>query len=195
MMMNVPTERGRPPRTAPGVQESVRAMYVDHGADVFAYLARRVGSDLADDLLAEAFRLALESYARYDAARGSERVWLYGIASNVLRHHWRSERRHLVALQRSGGQSNTTVDPLLAVLDRVDVESQSTRLLQAVAELEPIDRDVLLLRCWEELSAAEVAAALDMTSGGVRTRLHRVRAQLRGAIDNAHNDHPERRTE
>lgn len=169
-------------------------MYVDHGSDVFAYLARRVGSDLADDLLADVFRSAMESYERYDASKGSERVWLYGIASNVLRHHWRSERRHLVALQRSGGQSSTRSDPLLAVVDRLDAESQSIRLLQAVAELDPIDRDVLLLRCWEGLSAAEVAAALDMTPGGVRTRLHRVRAQLREAIDNAHNDQIERRT-
>jgi RNA polymerase sigma-70 factor (ECF subfamily) len=160
---------------------------------VFAYLARRVGRDLADDLLADAFRLAIESYGRYDASKGSERAWLYGIASNVLRHHWRGERRHLAALERSGGQPSTRFDPLLAVLDRVDAESQSIRLLRAVAELDPIDRDVLLLRYWEELSTSDVAAALEMTPGGVRTRLHRVRSQLREAIDNTYNEQPQRR--
>lgn len=167
-------------------------MYVDHGADLFRYLARRVGRDQAEDLLADAFRSAIESYDRFDPSRGSERVWLYGIASNVLRHHWRREQRHLTALQRIGGQSATTVDPLLTVPDRVDAESSSARLLQAVAALDPTDREVLLLRCWENLSSSDVAVALDMTPGAVRTRLHRVRAELRAAIDNT--NHPDRRT-
>ena len=167
-------------------------MYVDHGADVYAYLARRVGGELAEDLLADIFRLAIESYGRFDASKGSERVWLYGIASNVLRHHWRSERRHLAALQRVGAEPHAIVDPLLTVLDRVDAEASSRRLLLAVAQSDPIDRDVLLLRCWENLSSSEVAAALGMSSGGVRTRLHRVRAQLRAAID--HDNQPDRRS-
>lgn len=170
-------------------------MYVDHGADVFAYFARRVGHDQAEDLLADAFRLAIESFARYDPAKGSERLWLYGIASNVLRHHWRSERRHLAALQRAGGQAISMIDPLLTVPDRVDAESQSVRLMLAVAELDPTDRDVLLLRCWEHLSSSEVAAALDMTPGGVRIRLHRVRAHLRASLASDNDGQPERRAQ
>lgn len=87
------------------------------------------------------------------------------------------------------------IDPLLTVPDRVDAESQSVRLMLAVAELDPTDRDVLLLRCWEHLSSSEVAAALDMTPGGVRIRLHRVRAQLRASLASDNDGQPERRAQ
>ena len=66
-------------------------MYDDCAASLFAYLARRVGRELAEDLLAETFRAAIESYSKFDSTRGSEKAWLFGIATNLLRRHWRTE--------------------------------------------------------------------------------------------------------
>jgi Sigma-70 region 2 len=78
---------------------------------IFAYLARRVGRTLSEDLLAETFRVAMESYSAFDQRRGSEKMWLYGIATNLLRRHWRTEQRRLLALTRSEGRSVRTLIP------------------------------------------------------------------------------------
>ena len=85
--------------------DSVRSMYDDHSASLFAYLARRLGREFAEDLLAETFRAAIDSYPRFDPTRGSERAWLFGIATNLLRRHWRTERRRLLALERSASMT------------------------------------------------------------------------------------------
>lgn len=166
---------------------SVRSMYDDHAARVFAYLARRVGSDLAEDLLAETFRVAIESYPTFDSSRGGERAWLFGIATNLVRRHWRTERRRLLALQRSASASPQHIDPLIGmadgVADRMDAENDAARLLRAVLDLPADDRDLLFLSGWERLNSTEIGRALQLSPATVRSRLHRLRRDLRESID------------
>jgi RNA polymerase sigma-70 factor (ECF subfamily) len=65
------------------------------------------------------------------------------------------------------------------VPDRVDGQVRIGRLAVGIAGLTPDDRDVLLLTAWGGLDSVEVAQALDIPVGTVRSRLHRVRRQLR----------------
>ena len=76
------------------------AVFDRHYDAVHRYLARRVGSDLADDLAAETFTTAFDVRRRYDTARPDARPWLFGIATNLLRHHHRGEARRLRAYAR-----------------------------------------------------------------------------------------------
>lgn len=139
------------------------------------YLRRRVGAAAADDLASETFAIA---YARWDSFDQSRplRPWLYGIASNLAQHQWRSERRKLVAYARTG------VDPVTSDLEdalgRVDAAAQRRQLAAALAALRDEDRNILLLHAWAELTDAEIAAALSLPVGTVKSRLHRTRAQL-----------------
>jgi RNA polymerase sigma factor (sigma-70 family) len=162
---------------------AVRALYDDHAAGVFAYLARRVGRDLAEDLLAETFRAAIESYATFDATRGNERGWLFGIATNLLRRHWRTERRRLLALERSSSTHAFSIDPLLAAADRIDAAADADRLLHAIVELPDDDRDLLILSGWERLNSSEIGEALGVAPATVRSRLRRIRLVLQTTID------------
>ena len=166
---------------------SVRSMYDDCAAILFAYLARRVGRELAEDLLAETFRAAIESYSKFDSTRGSEKAWLFGIATNLLRRHWRTERRRLVALERSAALTAKHIDPLIGMADgvvsRFDAETDAARLLKAVADLSADDRDLLFLSGWERLNSTEIGQALGIAPATVRSRLHRIRADLRTTID------------
>lgn len=73
-----------------------------HFAEIDRYLARRVGAALADDLVAETFVVALGSRGRYDLGAADARPWLFGIAANLLRRHWRTARRRLRAYARTG---------------------------------------------------------------------------------------------
>jgi RNA polymerase sigma-70 factor (ECF subfamily) len=68
------------------------------------------------------------------------------------------------------------------VLDRVEAQSRRRELAAALAELRPRDREMLLLRAWAELSDAEIAVALSLPIGTVKSRLHRVRERLRNRL-------------
>ena len=178
-----------------GDAASVRSMYDDCAASLFAYLARRVGRELAEDLLAETFRAAIESYSKFDSTRGSEKAWLFGIATNLLRRHWRTERRRLLALERSAAMTAKHIDPLIGMADgvvsRIDAETDAARLLKAVADLSADDRDLLFLSGWERLNSTEIGQALEIAPATVRSRLHRIRADLRKSIDSPLS-HPNR---
>jgi RNA polymerase sigma-70 factor (ECF subfamily) len=67
----------------------------EHFAPVYRFIARRVGTELAEDLAAEAFATAYRRRASYDPDRGSLRSWLFGIATNIVREHWRDEQQLL----------------------------------------------------------------------------------------------------
>src|SRR5215208_5758331 len=121
---------------------------------LYRYLYRRVGAAVADDLAAETFAIAFRRWERFEQSRPL-RPWLYGIAANLLRHHWRDERRKLRAYSRTG------IDPVLAddesAVERVDAHALKRTLAAELAALRPQDREILLLHTWAELSDQEVA--------------------------------------
>jgi RNA polymerase sigma-70 factor (ECF subfamily) len=164
----------------------VRHLYDKHSRDLFAYLARRVGRDLAEDLLAETFRVLIESYGTYDRQRGSERMWLYGIATNLVRRHWRTEQRRLLTLQRAAAREQSSIDPLLTLVEsaagRVDAQHEAACVLEAVVALSPDDRDLLILSGWEHLNSTEIGRVLDVPPATVRSRLRRLRSELQTSI-------------
>jgi DNA-directed RNA polymerase specialized sigma24 family protein len=97
-MDGIGTARGTPPvDDVTGIVDdaSFEAAFREHFAPVYRFIARRVGPDLADDLAADTFAIAYRRRASYRPARASLRSWLYGIAVNLLRNHWRAEQRLL----------------------------------------------------------------------------------------------------
>lgn len=152
-----------------------------HVRRVHAFLGRRVGIDGADSLTGETFRIAFERRTTYLVDRPDSLPWLYGIAHNLLRHHWRGLDREDRSLRRLGSveQSDSRDDVLL---DRVAAQAMWPRVQEALETMRHEDRDVILLVAWEELSYAEVALALDVPIGTVRSRLHRARRHLRDLI-------------
>jgi RNA polymerase sigma factor (sigma-70 family) len=154
-----------------------------HFAGIHRYLHRRVGRELADDLAAETFVTAFGRRHDYDLGREDARPWLYGIASNLLRNQWRSERRRLLAYARAAGEAEAYGDHE-GVLDRADAAAARPVVAQALASLEDRDRDALLLLAWGELSYEEIAEALAVPVGTVRSRIHRARARVSEALLN-----------
>lgn len=153
------------------------ALFDAHAPGLYRYLSRRVGA-VADDLVAETFLAALAGRGGYDPTRSDPRAWLYGIATNLLRRHFRQEVRGLAATAKAAAEF-PVADPGDVVADQVDAQVRIGRLARGIAELKPDDRDVLLLTAWAGLDSNEVAQALQIPVGTVRSRLHRVRRQLR----------------
>lgn len=160
------------------------ALFDRYGAGLQRYLTRRVGT-VADDLVADTFVAALAGRATFDPQRAGPGPWLYGIATNLLRRHLRQELRGLTAAGRELRGSRAWSDgPGEQVPDRVDAQRRVARLAGGIAGLADADREVLLLTAWAGLNSIEVAAALDIPVGTVRSRLHRVRRQLRAHDSN-----------
>ena len=144
------------------------------------YLRRRVGASVAEDLTAETFATAFARWDRFDASR-PVRPWLYGIAANLVRHHWRSEERQLRAYARTG--VDPVADELEGTAARADADRQARRLAQVLAGLRAGEREILLLHAWADLTDAEIADALGLPIGTVKSRLSRTREQLRNQLD------------
>ena len=159
--------------------EAFGALFDRHATVVFRYLVRRVGVDEADGLLGEVFRIAFEKRATYDVARPNARPWLYGIATNLLARHRRREARRYHAMARVLTQSRPAADATEAIADAVDAQDLWPRVAQVLGALPAPERDALVLYVWEELSYDEIAAALDVPVGTVRSRLNRARLTLR----------------
>ncbi|WP_233617988.1 MULTISPECIES: RNA polymerase sigma factor [Actinomadura] len=152
-----------------------------HHRRIHHYAARRLGVHAADDIVGETFLAAFRRRAAYDLAQPLARPWLYGIATTLVARHRRAEERYYRALQRTG--ADPLPEPLAdAVATRVAAESQQRRLAGALAGLSRGDRDVLLLVAWGDLTYEEVARALEVPVGTVRSRLHRARRVVRRAL-------------
>jgi RNA polymerase sigma factor (sigma-70 family) len=155
-----------------------------HFAVIHRYLARRIGSDRADDLAAQAFAVAFRRRGDYDESAASARPWLFGIATNVMRNDARAERRMLAAIARlDGGGANDSADELERSLARADASREAARIAGAIAALDADQRDVLLLHAWGELSQREIAESLGIPLGTVYSRLSRARASVRRATN------------
>jgi RNA polymerase sigma factor (sigma-70 family) len=164
--------------------EAFAILYDRHAATLHRYVARRLGEGVADDIVADTFLSAFRKRARFDPeASPDARPWLYGIAANLIGKHTRSEVRMLRAYARTGA------DPVLTqqatfddAFSRVDSATAQRDLARALATLAKADREVLLLIAWADLSYAEVATALGIPVGTVRSRLNRARIRVRAAL-------------
>jgi len=153
-------------------------LYDRYAPDIHRYAARRLGETAADDITADTFLTAFRIRARYDRTRPSARPWLYGIAANLIGKQRRAEVRALRALARTGH------DPVAAswVEDTDSRVAAQGPLADALASLSAGDRHVLLLVAWADLTYQEVAEALDLPVGTVRSRLNRARRKVRTAL-------------
>lgn len=174
----------REPRPGNGETESVRpsfsAAFASEFPPLYRYLRRRVGEADAEDLAATTFATAYANWDQLDPERPI-RPWLYGIATNLLRHHWRSESRALRAYGRTG------VDPVVSpediAIEHADAAQRLRALSIALAGLRSRDREILLLHSWAAMSDREIAEALQLPIGTVKSRLHRVRERLRNQLE------------
>ena len=161
--------------------ELFATLFDRHAGEVHRYLGRRVG-ELADDLLSETFLIAFRRRAEYRPERLDVRPWLIGIATNLVHGHARTERRRYKALARVAAEPPARDEDPAESADRWTAEAMRGPLAAALAALHVRDRDVLLLFAWGQLGYEEIAAALDVPVGTVRSRLNRARRQTRAAF-------------
>lgn len=164
--------------------ETFSTIFDRHAPHIHRYLARRLGVPAADDLVAETFLAAFRHRDRFDTTYPNARPWLYGIATKIVGQHRRNEEREY-RLRQAYVPATSEASHANRVATAVTAQSLRRPLLEALARLSDGDRDVLLLIAWEELRYDEVAAALSIPVGTVRSRLNRARKLLRKRLGGA----------
>lgn len=155
------------------VEASVRA----NAAALLAYFTRRV-DPVADaaDLVAETLLIVWKKASALPEADDQARAWMFGIAHNVLRHHYRATARRRAVADRLREQLRTQPAPGRATGAPFD------ELYEALGCLAPIDRDIIGLIHWDGFSLVEASRILRMKEGTVRSRYHRARTALRAQL-------------
>jgi RNA polymerase sigma-70 factor (ECF subfamily) len=153
-----------------------RALFDEHYRPVARYLlARGYQAADVDDLIAETFLIAWRRLDVVPAGRGAV-PWLLTVARNVSRNAWRKSRRELAFLEELTTTTETSTE--LGVEERDDF----VQVMRALGELKTLDRDLILLVAWDDLSPSEAGQVLGLRPVTARARLHRARKRLHGLL-------------
>ncbi|MFI5842952.1 RNA polymerase sigma factor [Catenuloplanes sp. NPDC051500] len=151
-------------------EEQFSALFEAQFTDVWRFARRRTasGSD-ADDIAAETFMVAWRR--RDEMPVDAARLWLFGIARNIVANHWRQDvRRDRLHLRLVGND---------AAEDAYEQPTPSQEVLwPALAALPDKDRELLLMRAWDGLGVGEIATLLGVDAATVSSRLHKARLKL-----------------
>ncbi len=164
-----------------GDNAALGVLFDRHHRAVFAFLSRLAGTDRRDldDLVQATFLEALRSAKRY---RGDAPVhrWLFGIATNVVRHHVRAE------IRRKSFQTRLAAQPQRAPTEPgvVAEREQLVQRVRAAVDRLPHKQKVVYMMCeLEGVSGVEAAKVLDMREGTVWRLLYQARVALRAALE------------
>ncbi len=152
-----------------GSREALEELFARYREPLFGFFRRRLHlRERAEDLAQETFLAVIRGKARYEG-RASVRTYLYGIAMNLLAADRRKGIRTIPA----------------ATARHQDGTEDALWVRQALEKLDAQDREILMLREYEQLSYSEIAAVLGTPLNTVRSRLFRARLELKSRLDPA----------
>ena len=156
-----------------------------HARVVGAFVSRRVGADAAEDIVSETFLTAFRRRGSFAAEAESAKPWLLGIAVRLIRRHRAVEAAHWRSVVSATRDAHVYDEGGIDAADaRTDASATVRSLAPALQALSASDRETLQLYAWAGLTYEELAVALGVPVGTVRSRLHRVR-RLLGAVQAA----------
>ncbi len=167
------------PAAAPARKLSLdfEALYRAARDDVFAYVATLLRDrGAAEDVTALAFERAFRRQRSFDARRGSERAWLFGIARNAALDELGRAKRSAFLAADPPDVSPAPDEELEHALRRAAVRT-------ALAAMPARDRELIALKFHAGLDNAEIAAVLGVSVSNAGTRLHRALTKLREILD------------
>jgi RNA polymerase sigma-70 factor (ECF subfamily) len=157
-----------------GSTDAFTELFSRYKQPIYGFFRRRVAEPAyAEELTQETFLALLRAAARYEP-RALFRTYLYAIGLKILRAH----RRKAAFRATFFGQRNSAPDP-----SKRDATESGVWVRHAVEKLDPIDREILMLREFEQLSYAEIADLLHLPLNTVRSRLFRARNALRNLLE------------
>ena len=164
---------------AHGSSEAFTELFQRYKQPVYGFFCRRVSDPAnAEELTQETFFALLRAAGRYEP-RALFRTYLYAIGFRILRAHRRKAAFRAAFL----GHHNSVPDP-----SKHDATESGLWVRRAVEKLDPIDREIVMLREFEQLSYAEISDLLQLPLNTVRSRLFRARTALRELLEPAQQE-------
>ena len=160
---------------AKGNPATFASLYEKYFDRIYYYLYRHTDDEeLAGDLCSQTFVNALNNLKRYEFRGVPFSAWLYKIASNELRKHYRKTKgKKILSLEE------VRIKELVEQSDEVWDESQINKLVDFMKDLPEDMLQVLELRYYEERDFKEIAYILDITESGAKMRTYRALDKLR----------------
>lgn len=159
---------------ARGSSDAFDALFLRYKQPLFGFFRRRISdASAAEELTQETFVAVLRASSRYEAC-ALFRTYLYAIAFGILRAHRRKSAFRAAFWRPSdeGHEASAEAPMETGLLMR-----------QALKRLDGMEREILMLREFEQLSYAEIAAVMSLPVNTVRSRLFRARTALRDLLE------------
>lgn len=162
---------------------ALEELFRRHRRAVLGYAARRCQRPAdVDDVVAATFLAALESAARYDAAKGEVRAWLLGIAHNQLGLLRRREGRERGVEDAVSRRVELSEDAFSRLLEQIAAAQAGAVMRCALEQLPEDQREALLLIGGDGLTPKEAAAVLGISGAAFRVRLFRARRAIQALL-------------
>lgn len=156
--------------------ELMRALHDEHAAPLWAYVVRLTGDRAgAQDIVQETLLRAWKHPEAFDPGRGSARGWLFTVARRLVVDEWRTKRSRVETLPG-------TVPEREPAPDETDRMLQSWVVVEALGQLSPEHRAVLVECYYRGRSVAEAARTLAIPEGTAKSRSHYALLRLRLAL-------------
>lgn len=163
----------RPARPSSDSGEQISVLYRETSGDLFAFLLRRCRTtNDAADCMAETYRIAWEKRDRIPPG-DQARPWLFGVARNVARRErTRDERAEAISRELA----------LITERSAIVTEPEDSASTAALSELSALDREIVTMLAWDELTPREIATILGLSPNAVRVRAYKARIRLRASL-------------
>jgi RNA polymerase sigma-70 factor, ECF subfamily len=159
------------------VNDRAVSALTENAPDLLRYFRRRVGDDVAPDLLTETLTTAWRRARSLPEEPENARAWLFGIARNTLLNHQRSEhRRHRLA---------DRVRHVLTSSEHAGAADEGLDVRDAINRLDPELAELIRLVHWEGFTLAQTAVILEIPASTLRNHYQRAKQELRNALSTA----------
>jgi len=162
------------------IQKDLDRLFDEHAGALLKFVIMRTGDRaLAEDVVADTFERALRKRSLFDRRRGTEKAWLYTIATNILRDGAR--RREIE--ERAYAAATAAAPALVGGGDGgfARLEARAT-VMEALEALSPEEREAVALRFGADLTVPEMAKVLDQPLTTVEGRVYRALRKLRAEL-------------
>lgn len=171
-------------RARRGDADAFEQLVVAYREQVFRLALRMCGSEAdADEVAQEAFLSAWKALPNF---RGESQfsTWLYQLTTHAAIDLMRREKRQIAAADIT---EVSAADPAPSPQQQAEQSEQREIVRDAILQLAPEQREVVVLRFMEELSYEEIGAVLKLPPGTVKSRLNRAKAQLKEILSKSGN--------
>lgn len=153
------------------------SIYEKYFSSIYRFIYYKTyNTEITEDITSQTFLKALENYNKYDSTKGSFSSWLYRIARNLVIDHYRKKNKtvNINDVWELAGNENVEID--------VQNKEQHERIKEILKSLPLKQRDIVIMKIWQDMTYKEIAEVLGSTEAGCKMMFSRTMAKIRETI-------------